>query len=68
VTPIVKYPRTPHISGSRIQPGDEDLEAVARELLKGCFIVVEEKLDGSNCGISFDEGGALALQSRRAVA
>lgn len=22
---IIKYPRTPHIEGSRIQPGDEDL-------------------------------------------
>lgn len=22
---IIKYPRTPHIQGSRLQPGDEDL-------------------------------------------
>lgn len=22
---ILKYPRTPHLEGSRLQPGDEDL-------------------------------------------
>jgi hypothetical protein len=62
--PIIKYPRTPHLAGSRIQPGDEDLDAVAVELLHGLPIVVEEKLDGSNCGLSFDEDGRLLLQSR----
>ncbi|HME09934.1 MAG TPA: RNA ligase family protein [Bryobacteraceae bacterium] len=61
---ILKYPRTPHISGSRIQPGDQDLNEIAREALDGLALVVEEKLDGSNCGISFDEHGALVLQSR----
>lgn len=61
---ILKYPRTPHITGSRIQPGDEDLHQVAREALRGLHIVVEEKLDGSNCGISFDAGHRLTLQSR----
>ena len=64
MTPILKYPRTPHITGSRIQPGDEDLNAVARETLKGLPVVVEEKLDGSNSGVSFDEDGSLILQSR----
>jgi ATP-dependent RNA circularization protein (DNA/RNA ligase family) len=61
--PILKYPRTPHITGSRIQPGDEDLKAISREVLKGS-IVIEEKLDGSNCGISFGAGANLVLQSR----
>ncbi|MGJ5815626.1 RNA ligase family protein [Paludibaculum fermentans] len=61
---ILKYPRTPHITGSRIQPGDEDLRPVARETLGGLHIVVEEKLDGSNCGVSFDAEGRLILQSR----
>jgi len=62
--PILKYPRTPHISGSRVQPGDDDLDQVERALLEDLPLVVEEKLDGSNCGISFDEQGALILQSR----
>ena len=61
---IVKYPRTPHLTGSRRQPGDEDLEAIARETLRGLPMVVEEKLDGSNSAVSFDEQGTLVLQSR----
>jgi hypothetical protein len=64
VIPILKYPRTPHITGSRFQPGDEDLASIARDALRGLPIVVEEKLDGSNCGISFDMHGTLVLQSR----
>ena len=62
--PILKYPRTPHIAGSRIPPGDEDLKVIAREVLEGRSIVIEEKLDGSNSGISFDDDRALILQSR----
>ncbi len=61
---FTKYPRTRHILGSRLQPGDEDLEAVPFEALKGQFIVVEEKLDGANSGISFSNDGDLLLQSR----
>src|SRR5258708_10010310 len=64
MTPILKYPRTPHITGSRIQPGDEDLKAVGREVLAGRALVIEEKLDGSNSGVSFDADGTLILQSR----
>src|SRR5436189_285029 len=67
MTPIFKYPRTPHITGSRIQPGDEDLKAVGREVLAGRALVIEEKLDGSNSGVSFDADGTLILQSRGQV-
>ena len=59
-----KYPRTRHIEGSRRQPGDEDLDAVPFSAIKGRHLVVEEKLDGANAGISFDHDGALKLQSR----
>jgi hypothetical protein len=62
--PIRKYPRTPHITGSRIQVGDDDVKVVAREDLAGLTLTVEEKLDGSNSGISFAEDGSLILQSR----
>ena len=61
---IVKYPRTPHLDGSRVQPGDEDLGIVGNSDLEGLPLVIEEKLDGSNSGISFDDDGALVLQSR----
>ncbi|MFN7931296.1 MAG: RNA ligase family protein [Blastocatellia bacterium] len=61
---IFKYPRTPHIEGSRLQPGDEDLNTIPFRDLAGRYIVVEEKLDGANAGISFDRAGRLFLQSR----
>lgn len=61
---ILKYPRTPHITGSRLQPGDEDLASVGRETLAGLPLVIEEKLDGSNTGVSFTGEGQLVLQSR----
>ncbi|QXJ19661.1 DNA ligase [Actinomadura graeca] len=59
-----KYPRTRHIAGSRLQPGDHDLAAVPFAAVAGRHLVVEEKLDGANCGISFSAEGALRLQSR----
>lgn len=61
---IIKYPRTPHISGSRLQKGDEDLKRIPFETLKGKHLVIEEKLDGANCGLSFQTDGSLFLQSR----
>ncbi|MFG2001560.1 RNA ligase family protein [Spirillospora sp. NPDC048911] len=59
-----KYPRTRHIEGSRLQPGDHDLAAVPFREIAGRYLVVEEKLDGANCGISFSAEGELRLQSR----
>ena len=61
---IVKYPRTPHLDGSRVQPGDEDLAVVGAADLERLPLVIEEKLDGSNCGIGFDADETLVLQSR----
>lgn len=61
---IYKYPRTRHIEGSRIQAGDEDLKNVRFGEIKGRYAVLEEKVDGANCGISFDGDGRLMLQSR----
>jgi hypothetical protein len=61
---IAKYPRTQHIEGSRLQPGDHDLSAVPFKELVGRHLVVEEKLDGANAAISFAPRGELRLQSR----
>jgi hypothetical protein len=61
---IRKYPRTPHLEGSRPQPGDEDLDVVPAGTLAGKHVVVEEKLDGANVGISVAGDGRLRLQSR----
>jgi hypothetical protein len=64
MSPLHKYPRTCHLEGSRLQPGDEDLLAVSFADLAGRYLVIEEKLDGANAGLSFDEDGTLRLQSR----
>ena len=61
---IHKYPRTPHLAGSRLQPGDQDLAQVPLDALRGRFVVVEEKLDGANAGLALGEDGRLRLQSR----
>lgn len=61
---IQKYPRTQHIEGSRLQPGDEDLDAIPFRQIAGRHLVVEEKIDGANCAISFGPSGELLLQSR----
>ncbi|MBK6734053.1 MAG: RNA ligase family protein [bacterium] len=59
-----KYPRTPHLEGSRLQPGDEDLAAVPFVAIAGQHLVVEEKVDGANSAVSFSADGAMHLQSR----
>ena len=61
---IIKYPRTPHLRGSRLQPGDEDLSQRPCSELAGRNVVLEEKIDGANSAISFSEDGELRLQSR----
>jgi hypothetical protein len=60
---IFKYPRTRHIEGSGLQADDEPITAPWADLAGRC-LVVEEKMDGANCGVSFDGAGRLRLQSR----
>ena len=61
---IIKYPRTPHIQGSRLQPGDEDLRQRPFSDIAGRHVVLEEKIDGANSAVSFTDEGELRLQSR----
>jgi len=61
---IYKYPRTYHLDGSGIQPGDEDLSVFPVSCLAGRHVVVEEKMDGANCAMGFSENGHLLLKSR----
>ncbi len=60
---ITKYPRTPHLEGSRLQEGDGDLSQVRFSEIRNKHLVVEEKLDGANVAVSF-LSGELMLQSR----
>ncbi|MCW3783001.1 RNA ligase family protein [Defluviimonas salinarum] len=65
---ILKYPRTPHLEGSKLQPGDDAGDQVTLDELRGrhpgCRFISEEKLDGANTGISFGAGLEMRLQSR----
>ena len=61
---MYKYPRTPHIEGSRLQPGDEDLDSVPFSSIASQYVTVEEKVDGANAAISFSRDGQMLLQSR----
>jgi hypothetical protein len=61
---LLKFPRTQHIEGSRLGEGDEDLDQVPVTALAGKHLVIEEKVDGANAGISFDEDANLCLQCR----
>ena len=61
---LLNYPRTPHLEGSRLQPGDEQQDHVRLATLNGAHAVIEEKLDGANAAVSFTGAGALLLQSR----
>jgi hypothetical protein len=64
MTSFIKYPRTPHLRGSRLQDGDHDLAQVDLAGLSGGVLVWEEKVDGANAAFSFDAHGAPQLQSR----
>jgi len=61
---LQKYPRTQHIEGSGLQKGDDAAERVPFFDIAGKPLVIEEKLDGANVGISFDENANLRLQCR----
>lgn len=61
---MVKYPRTPHMQGSRLQKGDDGRDQISYAALAGKYLVIEEKMDGANAAFSFNEAGELRLQSR----
>ncbi len=61
---IIKYPRTVHIAGSRKSGDDFELTDEPFETaLQGKYVIYEYKIDGSNCGISFEDD-RMILQSR----
>lgn len=69
MTPFPRFPHTPHLAwlGEGQPRNDKVMSAEeARELL-GHALIVEEKIDGANLGISIDEKGALHAQNRGTV-
>jgi hypothetical protein len=62
---FVKYPRTPHLFGSRGTPDDKHLdETQSKRFIADESLIVEEKIDGTNVGIHFTNEGQLVLQCR----
>lgn len=55
---IEKYPRTPHLEGSNLAPGDSAADRVRiKDIVRdfpGATWVIEEKLDGANTGLSLN--------------
>lgn len=63
-----KFPTTPHLAAlGDFDPRSDKLftEAERRDFLSGP-VIVEEKIDGANLGISFDSRGNIRLQNRGA--
>ena len=62
---FVKYPRTPHLFGSRGTDDDKHLSAKeSMRFVDDDSLIVEEKLDGTNTGIHFHSQGRMILQCR----
>lgn len=62
---FTKYPRTPHLFGSRGTDDDKHLgEVESKAFIADESLIIEEKIDGTNVGIHFSEAGELVLQCR----
>lgn len=62
---FVKYPRTPHLFGSKGTDDDKHMgEAESVKFIADDSLIVEEKLDGTNVGIHFNSAGQMILQCR----
>jgi hypothetical protein len=62
---FIKYPRTPHLFGSKGTDDDKHLgEAESERFIADASLIVEEKLDGTNVGIHLTPDGLLVLQCR----
>lgn len=62
---FIKYPRTPHLFGSKGTADDKHLgQDESTKFIADPSLIVEEKIDGTNVGIHFSESGELVLQCR----
>jgi hypothetical protein len=62
---FIKYPRTPHLFGSKGTADDRYLSRRDSEaFIANPSLIVEEKLDGTNVGIHFNSRGRMILQCR----
>lgn len=62
---FTKYPRTPHLFGSKGTDDDKHLgETESTVFIADKSLIVEEKIDGTNVGIHFSDSGEMVLQCR----
>jgi hypothetical protein len=62
---FIKYPRTPHLFGSKGTDDDKHLGRKESEaFIANPSLIVEEKIDGTNVGIHFNSRGRMVLQCR----
>ena len=62
---FTKYPRTPHLFGSRGTDDDKHLgQRESLDFIADASLIVEEKLDGTNVGVHFTSAGRMVLQCR----
>ena len=62
---FIKYPRTPHLFGSKRRDDDKHFGRKESEaFIADESLIVEEKLDGTNVGIHFNSRGRMVLQCR----
>src|SRR6266487_4641278 len=62
---FIKYPRTPHLFGSKGTDDDKHLgQKESEAFVADPSLIVEEKVDGTNVGIHFTSGGRMVLQCR----
>lgn len=62
---FTKYPRTPHLFGSRGTDDDKHLgESESKAFIDNESLIVEEKMDGTNVGLHLSDSGEMVLQCR----
>jgi len=62
---FIKYPRTPHLFGSKGTDDDRHMSAKdSAAFIANPSLIAEEKLDGTNVGIHFTDAGRMVLQCR----
>ncbi len=62
---FIKYPRTPHLFGSKGTDDDRHMGAKdSARFIADTSLIAEEKIDGTNVGIHFAPNGRMVLQCR----
>jgi hypothetical protein len=65
---LPEYPRIPHlIKPGRLLDDDIVIDPVALDNVLDYELIVEEKLDGSNCGMAYSEDGIGLIRNRKHI-